>query len=177
MLTLFKILQKYDHEYIVYYDDLLWPYGDKPAAVVQSVIADGMEILRARGCEQLILPPVREIAFREQQDVMPLFQTYLIDYAFQYSLVGQIGLIGDRSDIQVAQPLFQAFAKTYALTDHQKSIKKFHTPFARRVKEAPLWKYFLTVLSYSAPMVNRVIKVDLHYFKDANVDTLIPLNY
>lgn len=48
MLTLFKILHKYDHEYVVYYDDLLWPYGDKPAQLVQAVIADGIQVLRAR---------------------------------------------------------------------------------------------------------------------------------
>jgi len=48
MLTIFKFLQKYDHEYIMYYDDLLRPYGDKPAKLVQAVIADAIEILRKK---------------------------------------------------------------------------------------------------------------------------------
>ena len=41
----------------------------------------------------------------------------------------------------------------------------------------PLWKYFLAKLSFSSMMVNRIVKEDLKYFKDAMVDTLIPLNY
>jgi len=40
-----------------------------------------------------------------------------------------------------------------------------------------MWKYFATKLSFSNLMVNRVIKFDLRYFKDANVDTIVPLNY
>ena len=39
------------------------------------------------------------------------------------------------------------------------------------------WKYLLDTVSWSHPLVNRIIKQDLRYFKDANVDTLIPLNY
>ena len=59
----------------------------------------------------------------------------------------------------------------------QKSIRKFHFPFSRWAKEVPLRKYFLAKLSFSSMMVNRVVKEDLKYFKDAMVDTLIPLNY
>lgn len=40
-----------------------------------------------------------------------------------------------------------------------------------------MWKYFLNNLSFSNYMVNKVIKFDLRYFKNANVDTIIPLNY
>lgn len=120
---------------------------------------------------------MRELAFRDQKNIMPLFQTYVLDYCFHYSLVGKIGLVGDWSDTQVAQPLFETFAKSYSLTDNQKSTAKFQQPFAQWVKEAPMRKYFLTTISYSDPLVNRVVKHDLRYFKDANVDTLIPLNY
>jgi hypothetical protein len=67
--------------------------------------------------------------------------------------------------------------KDYVLANNQISIKKFHFPFVYRVKETPLWKYYLTSLSYSHILVNKIIKFDLRYFKDAMVDTLIPLNY
>jgi hypothetical protein len=177
MLSIFKFLHKYDHDYVVYFDDLLWPYGDKPATLVQAVIADAVQVLRDRWCEQIILPPVRELAFRDQKNIMPLFQSYVMDYCFHHSLVGKIGLVGDWSDTQVAQPLFDTLAKSYSLTDNQKSTAKFQQPFARWVKEAQMRKYFLTTISYSDPLVNRVVKHDLRYFKDANVDTLIPLNY
>lgn len=177
MLTLSKFLSTYDHEYIIYYDDLLRPYGDKPAALVQAVIADAMDVLIKRGVDTIILPPVRELAFRAHEKVLPLFQTYLTDYCFTNSLVGKMWAIGDRSDIQIAQPLLESVAAEHTLTDNQQKIKKFHHPMNRWLKETPLRKYFLTVLSYSDPMANKVAKFDLRYFKDANVDTLIPLNY
>ena len=68
-------------------------------------------------------------------------------------------------------------AKNYSLTDNQKSIKKFQSPFAYRTKEVSMRKYYLTTLSYSDFMVNKVIKFDMRYFKDAMTDTVIPLNY
>lgn len=177
MLTLSKFLSTYDHDYIIYYDDLLRPYGDKPAALVQAMIADAIEVLTKRGVDTVILPPVRELAFRTQEKVLPLFQTYVTDYCFADSLVGKMWAIGDRSDIQVAQPLLESIAAEYTLSENQQKIQKFHKPMRRRLKETPLRKYFLTVLSYSDPMANKVAKFDLRYFKDANVDTLIPLNY
>ena len=177
MLTIFKFLQKYDHEYIMYYDDLLRPYGDKPAKLVQAVIADAIEILRKKWCDHIILPPVRELVFRDQKEILPLFQTYLSQYCLSHSLVGKVGLIGDRSDLQVAQPLLETFTQAYTLTPNQQNTKKFHIPFVRRSKEVQLRKYFLTTLSYADPMVNKVIKFDLRYFKDAQVDTIIPLSY
>jgi hypothetical protein len=73
--------------------------------------------------------------------------------------------------------LFESFAQSYTLTDNQKNTKKFQQPWARWTKEVQMWKYFLTTLSYSNPLVNRAIKHDLRYFKDAGVDTIIPLNY
>jgi hypothetical protein len=147
MLTLWKFLHRYDHEYIIHFDDLLRPYGDKPAKLLQAVIADAIKVLRDRGCESIILPPVRELAFRDQKNVLPLFQSYISDYCLQYSLVGKIGLVGDWSDTQIAQPLFESFAQSYVLTDNQKNTKKFQ--WARWVKEVQIWKYFLTTFSYS----------------------------
>lgn len=48
MLTLWKFLTKYDHNYVVYYDDLLRPYGDKPSTLVQAVIMDAIQVLEKR---------------------------------------------------------------------------------------------------------------------------------
>jgi hypothetical protein len=79
--------------------------------------------------------------------------------------------------VEVAQTLVKDIAKTYIPASNQQSIKKFHFPFDYRIKETPLWKYYLTNLSYSHILVNKIIKFDLRYFKDAMVDTVIPLNY
>ena len=40
-----------------------------------------------------------------------------------------------------------------------------------------MWKYFLMNFSWSNIFVNKMVKNDLSYFKDSDVDTLIPLNY
>ena len=77
----------------------------------------------------------------------------------------------------MAQKLISHLEKKYALAENQKSIKKFHFPFVYWFKETPLWKYYLTSISYSNILVNKIIKFDLRYFKDAMIDTLIPLNY
>ncbi|MEI7562892.1 MAG: hypothetical protein WCJ39_04225 [bacterium] len=109
--------------------------------------------------------------------ILPLFSSYLTEECFAHSLVGKLGLIGDHADIQVGQDLLTAFAKKYVLSDAQKAIKKFQFPFVYRAKEVSLRKYFAMKLSYANMMVNKVIKFDLRYFKDALVDTVIPLNY
>jgi len=108
---------------------------------------------------------------------LPLFQTYLKDYCFGNSLVGKIGIFGDHADLQEGQKLIQEEAKHFTPAEKQKSTKKFAFPFAYRAKETGLRKYYLNTLSYSEPMVNAVIKHDLRYFKDAGIDTAIPLNY
>jgi len=90
---------------------------------------------------------------------------------------GKIGIVGDFADKEVSQSLLKDLAHQYILTDGQQSIKKFHAPFVYRSKETSLWKYYLTGLSYSNILVNTVIKLDLRYFKDAIVDTVIPFNY
>lgn len=63
------------------------------------------------------------------------------------------------------------------MTENQRGIKKFHFPFAWWGKEVRLWKILLEHLSRSSPLVNTLIKNDLKYFKDASVDTFIPMNY
>ena len=63
------------------------------------------------------------------------------------------------------------------LTENQRGIKKFHFPFVWRGKEVRLWRFLLEHLSWSNPLVNTLIKNDLKYFKNAGVDTLIPMNY
>jgi hypothetical protein len=92
-------------------------------------------------------------------------------------LAGKIGLFGDYADIQMGQKLVSEEAKNYKLSEIQKNIKKFHFPFDYRSKETPLRKAYLNTLSYSDPMVHAVVKHDLRYFKDAGIDTAIPLNY
>jgi len=79
--------------------------------------------------------------------------------------------------MQVAQKLLEEHSKNFKPTDSQENIKKFNFPFKFWCKETQMWQYFARKLSFSDLMTNRVIKFDLRYFKDANVDTLIPFDY
>ena len=179
-LTLFKFLAKYNHEYVVYYDFFHRPYGDKTFDQSLECVEKWIAYLTKQRVEAIIVPPIYELALLEKKtkaNILPLFTNYVQQYCFTHSLVGKIGLFGDFADVEMAQSLLQKLEKSYTLNVHQKTIKKFHSPFVYWTKEMPLRKYYLTDLSYSNILVNKIIKFDLRYFKDAMVDTLIPFNY
>lgn len=115
--------------------------------------------------------------FAHMDWILPLFNHYVLDIIFPHSLVGKIWLLGDLGEVVLAQDLIDAEAQSYHLSSNQKSIKKFHFPFAYWAKSVPLWQGLLQSLSRKSFLTNTVIKHDLRYFKDANVDTVLPLNY
>jgi len=183
-LTLFKFLSTYDHDYVVYYDFFHWPYGDKTFDQALACVEKGIDYLTKQNVDYIIVPPTYELFLIQNSEskiqnwkILPLFKNYLLEYGFKYSLIGKLGLLWDFADVEVAQTLIKKMEKWYTLASNQKTIKKFHFPFVYRVKETPLWKYYLTSLSYSSILINKIIKFDLRYFKDAMVDTVIPLNY
>lgn len=187
MLTLFKFLTKYDHEYVIYYDQAHQFYGDQTFEESLLNVQSGIDYLIKEWVDYIILPPIYELAHfvrswgneeeRKGGKILPLFTEYVMKECFAYSHVGKIGAIGDYADVHVIQTYLKTLEKTYTLSDIQKAIKKFHSPFAYWTKEVSLRKYFLTKLSFSNLLVNKVVKEDLRYFKDAMVDTLIPLSY
>lgn len=68
-------------------------------------------------------------------------------------------------------------SKQYRLQPHQLNTRSFHQPLAQRTKDTSLWNYLKQYTGARTTMINKIIKFDLKYFKDANVDTLIPLRY
>ena len=180
-ITLFKFLNKFNHEYFIYYDQVNWPYWDKNFDYSKQKIIDWIEFLKSKWVEKVIVWPIYELELLKEKKysdiILPLFSEYLNKYCFPKSLVGKIGLVWDFADIQVGQELISDTLKSYKLNDNQKNIKKFKFPFCFRLKEVPMWKYYLTTLSYSHFMANKSVKFDLRYFKDCWIDTLIPLNY
>lgn len=179
--TLFKFLNKFDHEYFVYYDQVNRPYGDKNFEYSKQKIIEWIDFLNSKWVEKIIVWPSYELDFlwnkKYTDKILPLFTTYLQNVCFPNSLVGKLWLAWDFADVQVWQNLVTELSKEYKLNDNQKNIKKFNFPFCFRAKEVPMWKYYLTTLSYSHFMANKSVKFDLRYFKDSNVDTIIPLNY
>lgn len=182
MLALFSFLQRYDHEYHIWYDDKFLFWWDKSTDLVMERVAVGIDTLVAEGVDAVVLPPIVELKARNENlfpnvKILPLFENYVLKNCFAYSLVGKVGFFGDYFDIQEGQKQLTILAKNYNLSENQVQIKKFHFPFAYRGKEVRNWKYLLDTSSWSMPLVHHRIKQDLRFFKDAGVDTIIPCNY
>lgn len=182
MLALFSFLQRYDNEYHIWYDDKFLFWWDKSVDLVMERVAVGIDALVAEGVDAVVLPPIIELKVRNENlfpnvKIIPLFETYILEHCFAYSLVWKIGFFGDYFDIQEGQKQLTILAKKYNLTENQSQIKKFHFPFSYWSKEFRNWKYLLDTCGWSMPLVHNRIKQDLRFFKDAGVDTIIPCNY
>lgn len=75
------------------------------------------------------------------------------------------------------QKLLENVAKNYQPTANQKNIKSFSFPFHYRRKVAEARPAGIADLGVHNPYLIRTLKNDLRYFKDANVDTLLPMHY
>jgi len=89
--------------------------------------------------------------------------------------VGKIGFIGGYNDISQIETFFTVMIKSYQATDNQKTTKKFH--LSKWTKDVSMRTYFSRLYSSRNLIINKTIKEDLTYFKNANIDTLIPLQY
>ena len=178
-LSLFSFLTRYNHEYVVYYDSLHAPYWAKNFATSLELIKNWIKYLKDQWVEKIIVPPVYELALLKEWEelILPLFKTYLLVYVFKYSLVWKLGLIWEYADIQVMQGLVSEVSKEYSLTDDQKKIKKFSYPFHYWCKEEHILNSILAKFSWRSYLTNSLVKYEFRYFKDANVDTVIPCNY
>lgn len=175
-LALFKFLSKYDFDYHIYWDWNNWPYGDKWFEYSLGKVEQWVKFLIDKWVDFIIVSPVYEL-YIDNPKILKLFSSYLFDNCFSFSLVWKIWLIWDFSDIQVIQEKLKDISKDYVLSENQRKVKKFNFPFAFWNKEVGLWKSFLTKITFRSFTISKIIKFDLKYFKDACIDTLIPLNY
>lgn len=116
----------------------------------------------------------------ESQDldlILPLFSQYLLKEVFPYSLVGKLGIFGPKASLEDAQLLITDLSQSYSPRENQLAIKKFSFPFHFWSKDTRIFSHLLEKIGWKSFLVNSVIKHDLRYFKDAAVDTVIPLNY
>lgn len=92
--------------------------------------------------------------------------------------MGKLGILAEPMNADgVAQTMIQTVTEDYTLTDRQRQIRRFHDPMVYRVQDVRMWPLLLRSLSPRAAFVNTVIKHDLRYFRDADVDTIIPTCY
>ena len=108
--------------------------------------------------------------------IFPLFTEYCL-FAFFHSLVGKIGLLCEAGTFVQAQHIVNGLEQHYTPTEAQRKTKKFRFPFDYRVKVAGPWTFGIQQLGVHNPYLIRTLKNDLRYFKDAMVDTIIPLYY
>lgn len=79
--------------------------------------------------------------------------------------------------MEVAQQLITQLAASYNPTSAQSSTKAFSFPFHFWAKACDMLNPLLTKLSWKSTLTNTLLKHELRYFKDARIDTIIPLNY
>ena len=99
-LALFQFLTRYDNEYLVYCDQTNFPYWEKSLDYILGCIEKAGEFLAEKWAEVVIVDPVYELALKYLDKkiwfkVLPLFQEYLHEYGFKYSLVGKIWVLSD----------------------------------------------------------------------------------
>ena len=182
VMVLFKFLIRYDNEYLVYCDQTNFPYWEKSLDYVLDYIEKAGEFLTEKWAEMIIVDPVYELVLKYSNrkywfKILPLFQKYLHEYAFRYSLVGKIWVLSDFGSNWMVQAFLEKEEKNYNPIDEQKSVKKFSYPFHYRVKSASSWVYSINDLWVHNPYLIRSVKNDLRYFKDAYVDTILPMHY
>ena len=182
-LTLRKVLTKYNHEYLVYHDQTFFPFGEKNLDFIVQNLLSYSTFLQSQGAEAIILDPIYELAISQRAEqtaknlILPLFQTYLQDEVLPYSLVGKIGLLTDKWSLSQAQNIFSQTVSDYQPTPTQQATKKFQFPFNYRIKSPQARPAGIIDLWVHNPYLIKTLKNDLKYFKDANVDTVIPLHY
>ena len=148
-----------------------------------SRVIEGIEILKSKWIDTIIVDPIYELGLKYSNNkeldniIMPLFQKYLQEHAFKYSLVGKIWILTDFWSYSQTQNLLEKEEKLYKLTDEQRSIKKFSFPFRYWVKVASSRTANINDLWVHNPYLIRSMKNNLRYFKDAYVDTIIPMHY
>ncbi len=186
-LVLMRFLQRFDCTYSVLLDSAYRPYGDKDTDVLLLRYVKLIETLIKKWADYVIVHPIYEMRLLQNIDnpaiglvkkyILPLFGSYLHTFCLWESLIWKIWCLWTTWDIIHTQNLIQNEIKNYTLSDKQTNTKRFHTQFAFRTKTVPLRNYMLTSLSPREYFANTVIKFDCRYFKDAGVDTIIPLQY
>lgn len=186
MLPLCSVLFQYDHEFIFYSDHKHAPFATKSFDLLLDAMRTWVDYcvnqLWATAC---IVPPIVELAllhsnigdeFPLKHTIFPLYTRFLRG-ALPSSRAWKIGLITPRSDTKRFQELFQSASKSYVLTENQQSTSIFQTPFALRVKSVPMRAYYLQAFSKKDRMVRKMVKKDTQYFRDADVDLLLPASW
>ncbi len=174
-LFIMSFLNKYNFDFEIYFDWENWPYQDKWINSSLASIRDWIDYLKNKNVDKIILPPIYEFLIQDDL-ILDIFNQYLY-YSLDKSIVWKIWILWDFSDSELVNDKLKKEISKYKANEKQINTKNFNHSFPIWFKQVNLWKYFLYNLSFKQPLVNKSVKTDLRYFKDAYVDTVIPLNY
>lgn len=178
--NLIKLCQQAQIDFCIIADTEARPYQDKTQEFLIQRTALLVKKSKELWCTHILLSPVKELSWQYNnidtygQIIIPLFLSYF-NYCLSESLVGKIGFVWWYIDISQIESFFTMMIKSYQPTDKQKTTKKFH--LSKWTKDTSMREYFSRLYSSRNLLINKTIKEDLRYFKDASIDTLIPLNY
>ena len=174
-LSLLKILKQYNVDLIVYMDQDAWPIEDKSIDFQKKYIQKWIERLQKEWVDKIILHPMWELRFKDEDFIFPLYQN-IIDQTLKYSVVWKIWLFGNKLDLEFVKFYLENYVKEYIPTERQKHNKKFKC-CKFYTKDISVWKYNTIVLSKRDWMLRKLIKIDLRYFFDCAVDSILPTTY
>jgi len=180
-LILSKLFDGFDLD--ILYDSQNRPLDYKNFDFALSNCLSNIDKLIKMWNSNIIVHPIFELAICEKNIekykncIMPIFQNYILENVAKYSLIWKLWIIWNNMDIGQIDDFLINLLKKYNLTDNQRNIKKFHFPFKFWSKSLPMWDLMTNFLPKRKDFVNKVLKSDLRYFKDADVDSIIPLQY
>lgn len=181
MLALWKLLNVFDHEYTFFVDYAHRPWSERTVDDVVSWIHTTIDAWKKQGIQHFIVPPVYEHFFTQDWalesscSVLPVYKLFVLK-SLQSSRVGKVWLV-TTTDTLYAQGVFAGYSKSYSLTVAQQATRRFHVPFAVWAKKIRMLTFFPLRYAKSDRMVRKSIKHDLRYFRDADVDVIIPMDW
>ena len=174
-LSLLKILKQYNVDLVVYINQDVWPLEDKSIKFQEKYIKQWIQTLQDAGAEKIILHPMWELKYKDEDFIFPLYQN-LIKQTLNYSIVGKIWLFWNMIDLDFVNKYLENYTKNYQKTERQNKIKKFDCCKFYK-KDISVWKYNTTVLSKRDWMIRKLIKTDLRYLLNCWVDSILPTTY
>jgi len=85
-ISLLKILKQYNVDIVVYMNQDAWPLEDKSLEYQQKYIEQGIEFLKKEQIDKIILHPLWELKFENNNIVFPLYRN-IIKQTLNYSVI------------------------------------------------------------------------------------------
>lgn len=172
-LSFLNILKQYNHTFVIYMNQDIWPLEDKSIELQKEYIDQAISFLKTKKVDKIILHPMWELIYKNEEFILPLYQK-IINQSLKYSLVWKICLLWNEFDMEYIKKYIENL--DYQPTERQKNIKKFDCCKIYK-KNVWVWKYNTIVLWKRNWMLRKLIKTDLNKIFSFNVDTLIPTSY